>query len=65
MVKVDTGKLDGLLDLVGEMVIAQSLVGQDMSHLASLNPQFGRNMAHLPLLFYHDFGQEEMVSSIG
>ena len=27
MVKVDTGKLDGLLDLVGEMVIAQSLVG--------------------------------------
>ena len=28
MVKVDTTKLDGLLDLVGEMVIAQSLVGR-------------------------------------
>jgi len=47
MVKVDTAKLDGLLDLVGEMVIAQSLVGQDMSQFANLNPQFARNMAQL------------------
>ncbi len=47
VVKVDTGKLDGLLDLVGEMVIAQSLVTQDLSLLASPNPQFARNMAQL------------------
>ena len=47
MVKVDTGKLDGLLDLVGEMVIAQSLVGQSLSQLAGLDPQLARNTAHL------------------
>ena len=47
MVKVDTTKLDGLLDLVGEMVIAQSLVGQDLSQVTGLNPQFTRNMAQL------------------
>ncbi len=47
MVKVDTGKLDGLLDLVGEMVIAQSLVGQNLSDLAGLDPQLARNMAQL------------------
>ncbi len=47
MVKVDTGKLDGLLDLVGEMVIAQSIVGQNLSHLAGLDPQLARNTAQL------------------
>jgi two-component system chemotaxis sensor kinase CheA len=47
MVKVDTGKLDGLLDLVGEMVIAQSLVGQNFSDLAGVNPQAVRNIAQL------------------
>ena len=47
MVKVDTGKLDGLLDLVGEMVIAQSLVGQNITDLAALNPQAMRNIAQL------------------
>jgi len=47
MVKVDTGKLDGLLDLVGEMVIAQSIVGQNLSQLAGLDPQLARNMAQL------------------
>ena len=47
MVKVDTAKLDGLLDLVGEMVIAQSLVGQNLGQLASLDPQFARNIAQL------------------
>jgi two-component system chemotaxis sensor kinase CheA len=47
MVKVDTSKLDGLLDLVGEMVIAQSLVGQNMSELANINPQSARNIAQL------------------
>ncbi|HEU5125394.1 MAG TPA: chemotaxis protein CheA [Verrucomicrobiae bacterium] len=47
MVKVDTAKLDGLLDLVGEMVIAQSLVGQGLNGVANLNPEFARNMAQL------------------
>jgi two-component system chemotaxis sensor kinase CheA len=47
MIKVDTGKLDSLLDLVGEMVIAQSLVGRDLSQLASLDPQSARNVAQL------------------
>jgi two-component system chemotaxis sensor kinase CheA len=47
IVKVETGKLDALLDLVGEMVISQSLVAQDLSGLANLNPQFARNMAQL------------------
>ncbi len=47
MVKVDTDKLDGLLDLVGEMVIAQSLVSQDFSQLANINPEFARNVAQL------------------
>jgi len=47
MVKVDTTKLDGLLDLVGEMVIAQSLVGQDIGQMTGLHPEFGRNMAQL------------------
>ena len=47
MVKVDTDKLDGLLDLVGEMVIAQSLVGQDFGQIAHINPAFARNVAQL------------------
>ena len=47
MVKVDTGKLDSLLDLVGEMVIAQSLVGQNISDLAGVNPQAVRNITQL------------------
>jgi two-component system chemotaxis sensor kinase CheA len=47
VVKVDTAKLDGLLDLVGELVIAQSLVTQNLSQVADPNPQFARNMAQL------------------
>lgn len=46
-IKVDTGKLDGLLDLVGEMVIAQSLVGRDLEQLARTNPQSARNVTQL------------------
>ncbi len=47
VVKVDTAKLDALLDMVGEMVIAQSLVAQDPGHLAELDPHFAQNMAQL------------------
>jgi two-component system chemotaxis sensor kinase CheA len=47
VVRVDTGKLDALLDLIGEMVISQSLVSQKLSGLAEQDPQFGRNVAQL------------------
>jgi len=47
MVKVSTVKLDGLLDLIGEMVIAQSLVAQDLTRSGNENPQFARNMSQL------------------
>ena len=47
MVKVDTGKLDGLLDLVGELVIAQSLVAQNLQEIAGVGQQFTRNMAQM------------------
>lgn len=47
VVKVDTQKLDSLVDLVGEMVIAQSLIAQDRD-LASLQSQkLARNLAQL------------------
>ena len=47
MVRVDTSKLDGLLDLVGEMVIAQSLVAPNLARLSDGNAQFSRNVAQL------------------
>lgn len=43
-VKVDTDKLDYLVDMVGEMVIAQSLVQHDPAARA---PQLARNLAQL------------------
>jgi two-component system chemotaxis sensor kinase CheA len=47
MIRVDTSKLDGLLDLVGEMVIAQSLVAPNLARLANGDVQFSRNVAQL------------------
>lgn len=47
MIKVNTAKLDALLDLVGELVIAHSLVGQDVQRAGGVNPQFARNMSQL------------------
>ena len=47
MVRVDTSKLDGLLDLVGEMVIAQSLVAPNLARLTNGDVQFSRNVAQL------------------
>ena len=47
MVRVDTSKLDGLLDLVGEMVIAQSLVAPNLARLTNGDAQFSRNVAQL------------------
>lgn len=48
VVKVDTAKLDALLDLVGEMVIAESLVSQNLSQNHGDNTAlFSRNLAQL------------------
>jgi two-component system, chemotaxis family, sensor kinase CheA len=47
VVKVDTGKLDHLVDMVGEMVIAQSMIQHDPD-LASLDrPRLTRNLLQL------------------
>lgn len=47
VVRVDTGKLDALLDLIGEMVISQSLVSANLNRLAEQDAQFARNIAQL------------------
>ncbi|SDT91409.1 two-component system, chemotaxis family, sensor kinase CheA [Verrucomicrobium sp. GAS474] len=46
-VKVDTTKLDALFDLVGEMVIAQSLVAQDPDVKLVTSQRLSRNISHL------------------
>lgn len=46
-VKVDTQKLDGLVDLVGELVIAQSLVAQNRDLNAARSEQLTRDLAQL------------------
>lgn len=46
-VKVDTAKLDNLVDLVGEMVIAQSQVSQDPALAQVQSQQLARNLAQL------------------
>jgi two-component system, chemotaxis family, sensor kinase CheA len=47
VVKVDTIKLDALIDLVGEMVIAQSMVAQDPNLRAIQSQILGRNLGQL------------------
>jgi two-component system, chemotaxis family, sensor kinase CheA len=46
-VKVDTGKLDYLVDMAGEMVIAQSMVRYDPELAALKSPRLQRNLAQL------------------
>jgi two-component system chemotaxis sensor kinase CheA len=46
-VKVDTAKLDYLVDMAGEMVIAESLVRHDQELTALKNPLLHRKIAHL------------------
>ena len=46
-IKVDTSKLDYLVDMVGEMVIAQSLVRHDPDLNAALKPRLARNLSQL------------------
>jgi two-component system chemotaxis sensor kinase CheA len=46
-VKVDTGKLDYLVDMAGELVIAQSMVRHDPELAALKSPKLQRNLAQL------------------
>ena len=46
-VKVDTGKLDYLVDMAGEMVIAESLVRHDAELSALKSPLLQRKIGHL------------------
>jgi len=46
-IKLDTGKLDYLVDMVGEMVIAQSLVKHDPDLATGLKPRLARNLSQL------------------
>lgn len=47
MVKVATDRLDALINMVGELVIAQSMVSQNMAEVARQDPRAGRNLNHL------------------
>ncbi len=44
---MDTNKLDYLVDMVGEMVIAQSLVRHDPDLAVGVKPRLGRNLSQL------------------
>ncbi len=46
-VKVDTGKLDNLIDMVGELVIAQSILAEDPALARSTDERLGRRLAQL------------------
>jgi two-component system, chemotaxis family, sensor kinase CheA len=46
-IKVDTAKLDHLVDMVGEMVIAQSLVRHDPDLATGSKPRLARNLSQL------------------
>jgi two-component system, chemotaxis family, sensor kinase CheA len=46
-VKVATDRLDALINMVGELVIAQSMVSQDMLVTARGNQRIERNVGHL------------------
>jgi two-component system chemotaxis sensor kinase CheA len=46
-VKVDTAKLDYLVDMAGEMVIAESLIRHDHELAAIKNPLLHRKIAHM------------------
>ena len=46
-IKVDTAKLDYLVDMVGEMVIAQSMVRHDPDLSTGVKPRLQRNLSQL------------------
>lgn len=45
-IRVDTKRLDSLIDMVGEIVIAHSMVAQDPDVTSGLRPRLQRNVAH-------------------
>ncbi|MBS3820355.1 MAG: chemotaxis protein CheA [Planctomycetes bacterium] len=45
-VRVSTGRLDSLINMVGELVIAQSMVAQDPSVMSGQAPRLQRNVSH-------------------
>ena len=45
-IRVGTGRLDNLINMVGELVIAQSMVSQDPDILRNENPRLLRNVSH-------------------
>ncbi|SYZ74394.1 putative Histidine kinase [Candidatus Zixiibacteriota bacterium] len=47
VVKIDTERLDRLVDTIGELVIAESMVGQDEEILGIVSPKIARNISHL------------------
>jgi two-component system chemotaxis sensor kinase CheA len=47
MVRVDTSKLDSLIDLVGELVIAQAMVAQDQELAAAASEPLARSLGRL------------------
>ncbi len=47
MVKIDTERLDRLVDTIGELVIAESMVGQAEEILGIVSPKVARNISHL------------------
>jgi len=47
MVKIDTERLDRLVDTIGELVIAESMVGQDEEILARASTKISKNISHL------------------
>ena len=47
IVKIDTERLDRLVDTIGELVIAESMVGQDEQILSIATPKTTKNMSHL------------------
>lgn len=46
-VRVGTGRLDSLADMVGELVIAQSMIAQDPDAMSQQRPQLAVKVAHL------------------
>lgn len=47
VVKIDTERLDRLVDTIGELVIAESMVGQDEQILAMASTKIAKNLSHL------------------
>ena len=47
MVRIDTERLDRLVDTIGELIIAESMVGHDEEFLQLAPPRIAKNVSHL------------------